>query len=301
MNLVVGSTGMLGMEICRQLRRADQPVRAMVRRSSDPKKRAELQRIGAELVEADLRDPASLAPACAEVRCVISTASSTFSRQPGDSIQTVDELGQLALIDAAQNAAADRFVYVSFRDNPGIQYPLTRAKRTVERHLIASWMGYTILQASYFMEVWLTPALGFDAANGKARIYGAGANKLQWVSYQDVARIAVAAVEEPRSRNTILNVGGPEALSPREVLAIFESVTGKSIAAEFVPESALRAQFEAATDPMQQSFAGLMLQYASGDAMDTSRTTELFPLRLTSVRDYASTVFAPRQPAAAAH
>jgi hypothetical protein len=35
-------------------------------------------------------------------------------------------------------------------------------------------MAYTILQASYFMQIWLTPALGFDVANGKARLYGDG-------------------------------------------------------------------------------------------------------------------------------
>ena len=56
-------------------------------------------------------------------------------------------------------------MFVSFRENPAIQFPLTIAKRAVEHALKASGMSYTILQASYFMEVWLTPALGFDAAN----------------------------------------------------------------------------------------------------------------------------------------
>ena len=49
-------------------------------------------------------------------------------------------------------------------------------------------MAYTILQASYLMEIWLTPALGFDVANGKARLYGDGSRPVSWISYRDVAR-----------------------------------------------------------------------------------------------------------------
>ena len=116
------------------------------------------------------KEPASLARACAGVQSVISTASSTLTRQAGDSIETVDRRGQLALVDAARAAGVEHFVFVSFRDNPAIRYPLTEAKREVEEALKTSGMAYTILQASYFMEVWLTPALGFDAANGKVRI-----------------------------------------------------------------------------------------------------------------------------------
>ena len=42
----------------------------------------------------------------------------------------------------------------------------------------------------------------------------------------------------------------------------------------------------AATDPLQKSFAGLMLQYAGGDAIDTDDSSRLFPFPMTSVRDF---------------
>ena len=41
MILVVGSTGILGSEIVRQLREQNQPVRALVRKTSDPQKVAQ--------------------------------------------------------------------------------------------------------------------------------------------------------------------------------------------------------------------------------------------------------------------
>src|ERR1041384_755644 len=125
MVLVVGATGFLGMEVCRQLRSAGKPVRGLVRGTSDPAKVDELRRLGVELVRGDLKDAASLPSACAGVQTVISTASSTLSRQEGDSIDSVDRRGQLALIDAARAAGVAHFVFVSFRDNPDVQYPLT--------------------------------------------------------------------------------------------------------------------------------------------------------------------------------
>ena len=294
MNLVIGGTGMLGMEICRRLRVAGQDARALVRPTADAGRRRELEAMGVKLVEGDLKAPASLQAACAGVQAVISTASSTFSRQAGDSIETVDRLGQLALVDAAQAAGVDRFVFVSFRDNPRIQYPLTAAKRAVEGRLRASGLGYTILQASFFEEVWLTPALGFDPAGGRARIYGDGTRKISWISYKDVAQFAVAALQAPGTRGATLEVGGPEALSPREVVRMFEAAGAAEITSEYVPEGALWDQFNAAQDPLQKSFAGLMLQYAAGDAIDVAKANALLPIRLASVRDYVSTVMARR-------
>ena len=126
------------------------------------------------------------------MQAVISTASSTLSRQQGDSIETVDHYGQLALVEAARGAGVARFVFVSFRENPDVQFPLTIAKRAVETALESSGMAYTILQVSYFMEVWLTPALGFDVANRHVRIYGDGDQLVSWISYRDVARVAAA-------------------------------------------------------------------------------------------------------------
>jgi hypothetical protein len=92
-------------------------------------------------------------------------------------------------------------------------------------------------------------------------------------------------------------VGGPEALSPREVIRVFEAAGAAEITAEPVPVADLENQYLTARDPLQKSFAALMLGYADGDAMDIGPTLELFPLHLTSVRDYVSTVLAAREPA----
>src|SRR2546426_8668333 len=138
-------------------------------------------------------------------------------------------------------------------------------------------MTYTILRPTFFTEVWLSPALGFDAPNAKAQIYGGGQNQISWISFQDVAQFAVAALDNDQARNAVIELGGPEALSPLDVVRLAEQVTRQRFAVQHVPEEALRAQHAAATDPLQQSFAALMLYYARGGVIDMQATLRAFP------------------------
>jgi len=287
MNLVVGATGFLGSDICRLLVQQGQPVRALVRVTSDPAKKEALRSLGIELVEGDLKDPESLAAACQGVNAVISTASVTISRQADDSIQAVDLDGQLNLIKAAKTAHVASFIYVSYSGNIDVDCPLKTAKRTVEQAVKESGMAYTILRPSSFMEVWLSPIVGFDVANANVTVYGAGHNKISWISLHDVAQFAVASLTNSAAPNVVLELGGPEALSPLEVIKIFEAASGKTFTVQHVPAEALQSQLDTATDPIQQSFAALMLALTQGDEIDMTATLQSFPLRLTSVEEFA--------------
>jgi uncharacterized protein YbjT (DUF2867 family) len=296
MILVAGSTGLVGRQICLDLVKADEAVRALVRSTSDRTKIDTLKSTGAELAEGDLKDRSSLDAACAGVQTVVSTASSTLSHQAGDTIETVDRDGELNLVEAAKAAGARHFIFVSFPPFPE-DFPLNRAKRAVEERLRASDMAHTILWPTFFDEVWLSPALGFDAANAKARVYGSGENKIHWISYFDVAAFAAACVDNPAARNKTIQLGGPEALSPLETVRIFEQETQRRFAVEHVRQEDLIAQRTAAADSLSASFAGLMLSLANGDTIDTTECRTLFPsivAGLTSVRGFAKRSAAPQ-------
>lgn len=269
MILIAGATGILGSEICRQLASRGDNFRAFVRRTSNPERISQLTDLGAELAWGDLKDPGSLRDACRGVDTIVSTVSSTLSRQEGDSIQTVDRQGQLDLIAAAEAAGVRRFILISF---PGSKesFPLQDAKRAVEDRLRKSHMTHVILQPTCFMEIWLSPVLGFDLANARVQIFGSGQNRTSWISFLDVAGYAVAAVHADDVENQTLQLGGPEALSPVEVVKVGEQLLGKSVAVQHVPEEALRAQASAVTDPLQQSMVALMLYCAGGDVIDTT-------------------------------
>jgi NADH dehydrogenase len=287
--LVVGATGFLGMEICRQLTASHKNVFGLVRKTAVEEKTIVLKQWGVQLVEGDLKDRASIKKALQGIDTVISTASSTFSRQDGDSIQTVDNEGQSNLVDEAKAAGVKQFIFVSFSFMP-IDFPLQTAKQRAEKKLMASGMIYSIIKPSFFIEAWLSPAIGFDFPNAKATIYGEGKNKVSWIAITDVAQFTVAAVDSPAAKNKTIEIGGPEALSPLEVVSIFEKTGGKKFELHHVPFEALQGQYNAAQDDMSKSFASLMLFYANGQDINMKELMKAFPVKLNSVKDYANRV-----------
>src|SRR4051794_23578543 len=163
MILIVGATGQLGGKVLTSLRASGQQVRALVRQQSDG---SHLRKAGAETVEGDLRDPASLARACEGVERVLSTANSA-RRSGDDTVQTVDLDGTAALIDAAATAGVRRFVYVSVLDaRPDHPVPFFAAKGRSEVRLQESGLEWTVLAPNLFMESWPMRVIGIPARAG---------------------------------------------------------------------------------------------------------------------------------------
>ncbi len=290
MVFVAGATGYLGTEVCRRLVRRGAKVRGLVRSTSDPDRVQALRDMGVETVIGDLKVPSSLTPILEGVQSVISTATATRSRSDGDGIESVDAEGQLNLIREATSADIGRFVLVSYTGNIRSDDPLTRAKRNAEQLLIGSGMTYTILRPTIFMEGWLSPSLGFDYPNARVQIFGDGDQKISFISLGDVAEFAVRSLVTPAACDAVIELGGPDAISPNEVIRIFEETMGREFEVARVPKHALQAQLDTAEDSMSQAFAALMLAYADGDTVPMDRTLRTFPVRLTSVHDYAAAV-----------
>jgi len=287
MNLVVGSTGLLGSEICRHLRSRGLAVRAMVRETSDPAKVDALRAMGAEIVVGDLRDSDSLARACAGTRRVISTATAISSFAADNTFLNADG-GTKDLIDAAHAAHVAHFVLLSVSSGINPDCDLGVMKRLNEQHLVSSGLDYTILRPSAFMELWLSPMLGFDVANARAQVIGEGTAPLSYISFTDVARFVVAAIDNPAALNLTIDIGGPDAVAPLEVVTIFERLTGKNFAINHIPIEGLQAQHLAAANPLEKTFAALMLEVGKGDVVRMQEPLQRFPgITLRSVEDFA--------------
>jgi uncharacterized protein YbjT (DUF2867 family) len=254
----------------------------------DSGKARQLALDGVEFAPGDLKDPDSLRRACRACEAVISTASSTLSRQEGDSIETVDRVGQLALIDAAMSQGVSKFVFVSTPSRMRFVSPLVNAKREVEARLAGSGLVFTILNPNAFMEISLGAPFGFDLSNGRARIYGTGANPVSYISYKDVARFSAGVLDAPSAANRVLEICGPAAVTQLQAVRMIESAVGRAFTLETVPQAALEEQWRTASDPMSKSIAGLMLDYAAGLPGDPAEALSVVPLRLTSVAEYAA-------------
>ena len=292
MILIVGSTGYLGSLVTTKLATAGKPVTALVRDAASEKARA-LKQAGAKLVTGDLKDRASLEKALEGVDTVICTASSTLSRQEGDSLETVDGKGVQSLIDAAEKKGVRRFIYVSFSRNITVDMPLARFKRAAEKRLESSKLDYTILLPSYFADVWLTPAVGFDVAGGKVRIYGDGKAKGSYVAVEDVAKAVVACLDNPKASRQAIPVGGARPYSQLEAVELVERVTGKKLEREHMTADQIKAARAGASDPMQASFLGLFEALAHGDVVppDWTRTLAVQP---GSLEDWVKKAFGAR-------
>jgi uncharacterized protein YbjT (DUF2867 family) len=144
MNLVVGSTGLLGGMISRSLIEKGAAVRVLVRSGST-------EIAGAEPVRGDLKDRASLDAACSGVTTVITTANSA-QRGGEDNVASVDLEGNLALIEAAKSAGVRHFIFVSAAAvDEASPVPLFAAKARVEKSLRESGMSWTIIAPHIFM------------------------------------------------------------------------------------------------------------------------------------------------------
>src|SRR4030095_542403 len=225
------------------------------------------------LVQGDLKDRESLKRACEGVRCIISTASMLVSRQPDDTVESVDRQRHKDLIAVAKACGVASFLYTSVSGRIDREFAFRNAKRDVERHLKGSGLSYTILRPTFYMEVWLGPIGGFSSAAARARIYGEGRNRISWLSFHDVARFALMCLDSASARNATFEIGGPEALSPLDVVKIFEDVSGHRFDVEFVSVQTLAEQERAGEDSWTRSIAGLRRCYADGDVIDMRALT----------------------------
>lgn len=287
--LVVGATGFVGKEIVLRLRKKEANVRAMVRGGSSRAEGRPLADAGAWIVGGDLTQPDSLAKACSSVHTVICTATS-MPHGKDDGLRRIDHDGILSLISAAQNSGVKKFVYLSYSGTIRHDSPLETAKRDCEKRLLASSMQVVILRPTCFMEMWLSPALGFDAQGGSARVFGTGQAPISYISAFDVADFAVAAALAHHSGNEVLELGGPEPVSQLQAVHIFESVLHKKINVQHVPVEALQQQHQS-SDPLQKTFAALTLAAAAGDVIPTARDNAArYGVKLHSVLEYAKSL-----------
>jgi uncharacterized protein YbjT (DUF2867 family) len=289
MILVVGATGLLGSEICRRLRMLARPVRALVRAGS-PKEET-LRAMGVDIVIGDLRSRPSLEAACAGVDTVISTATAMGSKDRSLTLREVDLEGQLRLVEVARASGVRRYVHLSPSPNLTSAAPLVRYKREVERAVRASGMQWTIVQPTVFMEVWLSELLGWDVVTGRATVFGAGTAPLSWISIGDVAEYVIRCLDDPRLVNKDLPLAGPEALSPNEVVKLFESLSGRPYRVRRVPRALLSVMAPIAAFFDEGIASGMSMgeQTSNGDPIDSPLQREM-GLPLTTVREYAAKV-----------
>lgn len=230
--LQVGATGELGGRIADRLLDRGVDLRVLVR---DPADADRLRDLGADPVEGDLREPASLAAALEGVDRVLTTANAPGGRED-DTVEAVDLDGNAALVEAAQAEGVDQLVYTSAwladEDDPN---PFFRAKARTERRLREADLPGTVLAPNIFMEaalpsIVLEPAL----ATGQVTLVGEGRREHSWVSIEDVADLGARVLGAREACGQRLRLGGPEAVTWREIVDVAREVLDVEVDLTFV-------------------------------------------------------------------
>jgi uncharacterized protein YbjT (DUF2867 family) len=278
MYLVVGATGSLGGAIIHILLAQGKAVRILTRPASNYKP---LAQAGAQVMFGDLKDRASLDPACQGVDVLITTANSVL-RGGDDTPQTVDLMGNRNLIDAARAAGVKQFIFISVAAaDPNSPVPFIAAKGQTEVTLRACGMPYTILAPAAFMEIWIGVYIGAPILQGHpVTIVGEGRRRHSFISARDVAAFALAAIENPKAINQTLTLGGPEPFSFRDAVAAYERVLGRFVEVHSVhPGAPVPSHPEAAW--------GLAAGFDMFDSViEMAETARTYGVRLTSLEEF---------------
>lgn len=272
MNLVVGATGLLGGLVVNKLLARGKPVRAMVRQPS--------VNLGTETVVGDLKDPESLDRACQGVTTVITTANSA-QRGGADNITSVDLEGNRALIKAAKHAGVRQFVFVSaaFVD-PKSPNPLLAAKARTEEYLHESGLAWTIIAPHVFLDVWFRLLIGSALGAGlPVSLVNGGQKRHSFIAVDDVAAFAVGAVDLPEAIGRRVVLGGPDALSFRDVVAMTARIVDAAVPVRNISPGEPIASLPS---PLDQMIGALAASLEEQDVViDTTEVASLFGITLT--------------------
>lgn len=228
---VAGGTGFVGAEIARELRRRGRHV--IVLSSQGEGSRGQLPD-DIEIRVADVRNEDSLVPALAGVdELVISLAFPGLPvEQPkkGFTFMEIDAGGTERLIKAGQQTGVKRVAYISGAGaGHDAERHWFRAKAVAEDAVRASGMAWTILRPTWVYgpgDVSLNRFLGFARVLPFVPMTNFGKQQLAPVFVGDVAKLAADSLEQDAAVEQVFEIGGPEAMSMREVLHRAMAVSG---------------------------------------------------------------------------
>jgi NAD(P)H dehydrogenase (quinone) len=230
--LITGASGHLGRRVAELLLKAGQHRVVLATRT--PAKLADLAARGAVVRAADFDDPASLATAFTGVDRLL-LVSTDHLDQPGRRLTQ-----HRAAITAAAAAGVRHLVYTSLLNAvPDSVMSLAPDHAQTEQALAASPLTWTVLRNNLYADN-LLPGLGFAVATGQLHT-ASGTGAISYLTREDCARAAAAALASTETANRTLDLTGPAALTAADIAALTTQITGRTVTHVPVPADGLRA------------------------------------------------------------
>lgn len=227
MILLTGATGSIGSRLLPRLLEGGHQVRCLVR---EPRRLGD-HRVDVQITMGDLRelsDPYMLRQAMRGVDTVIHLAAS-IRDQPPHPVEELNGLATVRLVQAAERAGVERFVYFSALNASATQ-------RT--RFFRAKWLGEEAVRSSPLETVIFRPSIVYDHSDPWVRLLrrfsflpaipvsGTGRAAYQPVWARDVAEAVTTALAE-RADHREFDLAGPEVLTYNEMSELVGRLSGR--------------------------------------------------------------------------
>jgi uncharacterized protein YbjT (DUF2867 family) len=249
MLLLTGATGLVGSALLGRLLGEGRQVRCLVR---DPR-RLGTQRVRVQIALGDLTDPPSFRNALRGVHTVVHLAAS-IRDQPRGSIEELNGIATWRMVEAAQRAGVQRFVFFSVLGaSTHHRARFFRAKALAEQAVRESEMRSTVVAPSIVYapgDRWLT-LLERLALLPMVPVSGRGRALYQPIWAEDVADCVMAALGE-REDAERLELAGSETLSYNDIVRLVLRSLGRRRPLLHIPTPAVSRALrllEASTGP----------------------------------------------------
>jgi uncharacterized protein YbjT (DUF2867 family) len=250
---VFGASGRQGLAQVRQLKAAGHDVVA-ISRSEDPFYGEDFGKV--DVRPADIYDEDSVTKAIDGVDAVFYTHPLRARNSAAEGLSLIGRAGVRANVK--------RVVWNTsswIPDRPGDTYSYAGNTAGVNA-LWRSGAPATVFGSVLFMDNLLTNwAFPFIVNEGRYTYPHRAELEASWISLDDVAKFMIAAIDRPDLEGAWLNIGGPQALKPRDVASVLSEVTGKPIT----------------HDPMTPKEFGKMLCDAFGDDITPEERATMEP------------------------
>lgn len=295
MILVTGGTGFIGSALVRNLTQLDLPVRLLLRPSKAspniPKG------VSLEVAVSSLNDERSLRSAMHDVDVIFHLAGTERAGSRAD-LNGVDITGTQILASVAKQAGVNRIIFLShIGADRASAYPVMKAKAIAEGLIQKSGIGYTIFRSSAVFgpgDQFTTRIAELIRINPFFFFMpGDGSNSLQPLWVEDLVTCMTWALEEEKTINQIIPIGGCEYLTFRQVVELLLRAMKKKRWILEVPPVYLRF-LNLMSEQIFHRFpiSIYWLDYLAADhttALDTlPRLFGLMPARLSQAIDYLS-------------
>jgi NADH dehydrogenase len=241
--LLTGATGFVGSALLRRLTADGQPVRCLVR---DPR-RLGPDRVRVQIALGDLADPPSFRNAMRGVDTVVHLAAA-IRDQPVGSIEELNGIATWRMVQAAERAGVEHFVY--FSSLGAASHDRTRflrAKALAERAVLDSHMRHTVFSPSLIYahgDRFMTLLERIALLTPVMPVSGRGRARYQPIWVQDVADCVMAALSGADGRDRY-DLAGPQTLTHEQIVALMLRGAGRSRPLVHVPTPIVRGALRA--------------------------------------------------------